>query len=66
MTFCGAKEKGPSSDGPFRYWCWLQDLNPPPPDYKSNDKGIIFKDLLNFKFRNFVVSILGKRNTDAG
>gem|GEM_PF-993755 len=32
---CEAKRKGPPSGGPFKYWCWLQDLNPPPPDYKS-------------------------------
>src|ERR1700704_792699 len=29
------QKKGPPNGGPFKYWCWLQDLNPPPPDYKS-------------------------------
>ncbi|WP_038485468.1 hypothetical protein [Collimonas arenae] len=27
-TLCDAKEKGPHLCGPFRYWCWQQDLPP--------------------------------------
>ncbi|NUU04576.1 hypothetical protein [Herbaspirillum robiniae] len=30
---CGAKEKGSPVGEPFKYWCWLQDLNPPNTQY---------------------------------
>lgn|SRR5580765_1267202 len=29
------KRKRPTNRWASKYWCWLQDLNPPPPDYKS-------------------------------
>jgi len=66
MIFAEQKRKGPPSGGPFKYWCWLQDLNPPPPDYKSSDKINTFNNLLSFQFRNSIISILSKRNTSAG
>lgn len=36
------------------YWCWLQDLNPPPPDYKS---GALPDELSqrNFEERNYTL-----------
>jgi len=37
---------------PFKYWCWLQDLNPPPPDYKSGVELNKIKYLTIFLLRN--------------
>jgi len=47
-----AKEKGSPVGEPFKYWCWLQDLNPPPPDYKSGANSNNFKDLAHLLLRN--------------
>ncbi|WP_139227365.1 hypothetical protein [Collimonas sp. OK307] len=66
MIFAEQKRKGPPSGGPFKYWCWLQDLNPPPPDYKSSAKIINFNHLLNSWFRNPIISIPRKPNNNAG
>lgn len=36
----------------FGIWCWLQDLNPPPPDYKSGAIFNYIKHLARFLLRN--------------
>jgi len=49
-----SEKKGPLNEGPFlcNAWCWLQDLNPPPPDYKSGLDFIKNKYLDHFLLRN--------------
>ena len=53
--FFGEK-KGPPNEGPFlcNAWCWLQDLNPPPPDYKS---GALPDELSRLNLRNRIITI---------
>lgn len=49
-TLADNREKG--RQWAFEYWCWLQDFNPPSPDYKSGLEINKIKDLSKILLRN--------------